>query len=67
MEESWSVFFVFFPMIGELHRRQWCDVPILPLRRKYPIEAFRGAEQADMPTMQRGEWPATNVALFGKK
>src|SRR5258708_5545328 len=66
MENLVSVLFLFFPMIRVLDRSPVCDVSILHFC-EYSVEQPRSAEQADMPTMQRGEWPAPNISLLGEQ
>src|SRR5260370_4106592 len=63
MQDSGAIFFVFFPMICELHRAPVGNVAVLAFA-EHSIEHSRRAEQADMPAMQRREWPAPNVSLF---
>ena len=61
-----AVFFLFFPMIGELHGSPVGDVAIFSFAEN-PVEHSRRAEQPDVAAMQRRERAATDVSLFGKK
>src|ERR1700722_7608719 len=63
MENLRAVFFLFFPVVGELHRTPVRDVAIFSFA-EYAIEHPRGTKQADMSAMQGRKRPASNVSLF---
>ena len=66
MQNSGSVFFLFFPMVGELDRTPVGDVPIFSFA-EYPVEHSRGTEQADMPAMKRRERPPFDISQLGEQ
>ena len=66
MQDFGSVFFLFFPMVGEFHRAPVGDVPSFAFA-KYAIEHSGSTEQSDMSTMQRRERPASDVIQLGQK
>ena len=59
-----SVFFLFFPMVGEFHRAPVGDMTRFSFA-KYTVEHSRSAEQSDMATMERCERAAFDVIQLG--
>ena len=66
VEDPRSVFFLFFPMVGKLHRTPVRDVTIFSFA-EHPIEHSRSAEEAHVSAMERCERPTPDVSLFGEK
>src|SRR6266568_9200554 len=66
MQNLGSIFFVFFPMVGELHRAPVRDVAIFSFA-EYAVEHPRGTKQADMPSVQRRERTSSDVPLLGEE
>jgi hypothetical protein len=50
VQDFCAVFFLFFPMIGELHRTPMGDVTIFSFT-EYPVQHPCRTEQANMPAM----------------
>src|SRR5713101_2118510 len=66
MQNPGSVFFLFFPMVGELDRTPVGDVPGFALP-EYSVEHSCGTEQADMSAMKRCEWPPFDISQLGEQ
>ncbi len=66
VQDLGAVLFLFFPMIGELHRSPVGNVAVFTFA-EYAIEHSCSAEQADMSTMQWREWTASHIPLLGQK
>ena len=66
MQDFGSVFFLFFPMVGEFHRPPMGNMPGLAIS-KHAVEHSGSAEQSDMSTVQRRERPASDVIQLGQK
>ena len=66
MQDLDSVLFLFFPMVGELHRTPVGNMPGLAFA-KYAVEHSGSTEQSDMATVQRRERPASDVIQLGQK
>src|SRR3989442_2854256 len=66
MQNPGSVFFLFFPMVGELDRTPVGDVPGFALP-EYSVEHSCGTEQADMSAMKRCEWPPFDISQLGER
>ncbi len=66
MQDPGAIFFLLFPVVGELHRTPMRDMSVFAFP-KHPIEHSRGTQEADMSAMQWRERPTMNVSLFGKQ
>src|SRR5580693_7864322 len=60
MQDFGSIFFLFFPMIGEFYRAPEGDVTGLAFA-EYSIEHSGRAEQSDMATMERCKGAAFDI------
>ena len=66
VEDPRSVFFLFFPVVGKLHRTPVRDVAIFSFA-EHPIEHSRSAEEAHVSAMERCERSSPDVSLLGEK
>src|SRR3954453_20253022 len=66
VQDFCSVFFLFFPVIDELDGAPMSDVTIFAFAEN-AVKHASSTEQPHMPTMQRSEWPAPDVAEFRKE
>lgn len=66
MEDLCAILFLFFPVIGELHRAPMGNVAVFTFA-EYPVEHTGRAQQSNMSAMERCEWPTSDITLSGKK